>query len=318
METKLRVTSFFLLSLFSLLLACDSSKEVKLQEMKVGYLQLASSLPLFVALEKGYFQEEGLKIEPIGLKSSNEVGNALTAGRIDASSITALSVWMAIKQHEKDLFKIFLMTCAQENTTVHRILARNGTDIHSLSDLTGKTIGTFPGLQMQVFTKLIFDNYFDTSSLQIVSLSPPLQKDALASGRIDALFCLEPVGTIVEDAGVGYQIAVNPLYQYVLKPFPTAASVISTDYIENHSDAARKYVRAINRAVDYLEANPVEARKILPQYTSLGVEIAQKVGIYDFWKVNEIDRNAVEKLAELYTQHNILEEKVNTLDMYLE
>lgn len=285
-------------------------------KIRVGYLSLASSLPFFVAKENGYFRDEGITVEAFNLHSSNEAADALLANRVDATSVAALSVWMAIEQQQPDTLKTFLMTYTSDKTTVHRILVKPGSSIKTLGDLKGTTLGTFPGLQMKVFTKLILGKYFDTTDLEIVPLSPPLQKDALASGRIDALFCLEPVGTIAEDAGIGVPIAVNPLYEYILKPFPTAASVVSTKFLKEQPEAARRYVKAIYRVMNYIAEHSNEVRKLLSKYTSLTV--SQKVGIYDFWTSKTMDRTAVQKLADLYVEHGILKGKLDTKRLYLE
>ncbi len=285
-------------------------------KIRVGYLSLASSLPFFVAKEKGYFKDEDVDVESFNLASSNETADALLAGRIDATSIAALSVWMAIEQRSPETLKIFLMTYASDKTTVHRILAKNNTGIKTLSDLDGKTIGTFPGLQMKVFTNLILEKYFNTDNLQLVQLSPPLQKDALASGRIDALFCLEPVGTISEEAGIGTPIVINPLYEHILKPFPTAASVVSAKFAQEKPEVTERYIKTIHRAIEYISENPSEARLLLPKYTSIKENICQKVGIYDFWTVENIDTAAVQQLADIYAQYEILKDKFDTNNMY--
>lgn len=316
-RTTITLVVAFIVLIAIVFTALDKTSPSTQPKIRIGYLSLASSLPLFVAQDNGYFDEEGIEVETFKLASSNEAADALLAGRIDATSIAALSVWMAIEQRSPGTLKIFLMTYASEKTTVHRILVKRDSNIKALSDLKGKTIGTFPGLQMKVFTQLILQQHFDTDDLEIIPLSPPLQKDALLSGRIDALFCLEPVGTISEEAGVGEPIAINPLYEYILKPFPTAASAVSAKFATEQSEALGRYVKAIYRAVDYISNNTEEARKLLPKYTSIQENICQKVGIYDFWTVETIDRDAVQKLAELYTQHGILKSKLNANSIYL-
>jgi len=287
-------------------------------KIRVGYLSLASSLPFFVAKENGYFRDEGITVEAFNLHSSNEAADALLANRVDATSVVALSVWMAIEQQQPDTLKTFLMTYASDKTTVHRILVKPGSSIKTLGNLKGKTLGTFPGLQMKIFAKLILGKYFGITDFEIVPLSPPLQKDALASGRIDALFCLEPVGTMAQEADIGVPIAVNPLYEYILRPFPTAASVVSTKFLKEQPEAARRYVKAIYRATNYIAEHSHEVRKLLPKYTSLTEDVSQKVGIYDFWTSKTMDRTAVQKLADLYVEHGILKGKLDTKRLYLE
>ena len=66
---------------------------------------------------------------------------------------------------------------------------------------------------MTAFLKLVLKNHADVSKINIVQLTPSLQTQALVSGQVDALFTLEPVGTIAESRGNVKVISVNPLYK---------------------------------------------------------------------------------------------------------
>ena len=64
-------------------------------EVKIGYLNLVISIPTFVALEKGYFQEQGLKVVNTPFESGTLLADALVAGRIDAlGAVSIIPLWL--------------------------------------------------------------------------------------------------------------------------------------------------------------------------------------------------------------------------------
>lgn len=280
-------------------------------KIKIGYLAIAPDLSFFVAFGQGYFEKHALQVEAIKFESSNQVINALVGNKVDGTSIVALEALLAVEEKYPNQFKIFEMTAAEKDTTVHRILVRKNSKINSILDLDGKTIGTFPGSQMRVFTELVLKNFIDTSTINIVQMAPSLQIQALASDQLDALFTLEPVGTIAESKDIAKTIAVNPLYTYVLKPFPTAASVFSTEFISENPEIVDKYVEAIEEAHDFIKSNELEAKQSLSAYTKINQKIAGDVGIYSYWDKDEINISSMEKLIDLYIENDILKKEIN-------
>ena len=53
------------------------------KKLRIGYLPIAASLPLFVAIEHGYFENEGFEVELIQFGSSNEMALAGIRGDLD-------------------------------------------------------------------------------------------------------------------------------------------------------------------------------------------------------------------------------------------
>ena len=52
-------------------------------EVRVAYLQIIPSLPVFVAQEQGLFDKENLRLKAIAFSSSNDLVNAMVAGQAD-------------------------------------------------------------------------------------------------------------------------------------------------------------------------------------------------------------------------------------------
>jgi ABC-type nitrate/sulfonate/bicarbonate transport system substrate-binding protein len=77
--------------------------------VKVGYLLRVMSLPTFVAREKGFFEQEGLKVEMIPFDSGTAIIDALMADRIDCIGSTGTPGFWFAAQTAPERFKIFLL-----------------------------------------------------------------------------------------------------------------------------------------------------------------------------------------------------------------
>jgi NitT/TauT family transport system substrate-binding protein len=61
------------------------------EKVKIGHLAVVPSLPTYVAMEKGFFTEQGLEVELIPFQSGTDIVDALVAGRIDAECMGSIT-----------------------------------------------------------------------------------------------------------------------------------------------------------------------------------------------------------------------------------
>ncbi|MBA4395579.1 MAG: ABC transporter substrate-binding protein, partial [Desulfobacca sp.] len=73
-----------------------------LTTVKVGLLKLSSSAPVFIGMGKGFFEAEGIKVEPVWFKSAQPIAVATASGDIDvgATGLTA-GLYNAVAQGMK-------------------------------------------------------------------------------------------------------------------------------------------------------------------------------------------------------------------------
>ena len=293
------------------------AEPVPRDKIRYGYLPIASDASFFVALERGFFSQQGLDVEPIKFEASNQALEAVVAGRIDATAVVALEAAFSLEGNTPGQFKIIEMTAATAQTKVQRIIVKRDSPIQTLADLRGKKIGTFPGSQMVVFLKLILGRFFDAEKeVEITQLKPPLQPQALESGQVDALFCLEPTGTMLEERGLARTISMNPLYEFIQKPFPTAAGIVSTQLANDKPDVVRKIEAALRSAHEFIRRQPIDAALVLPKYAPIEINLAPKVAVYDYWDLHSIDRDSVQRLADLYAAKGVLTKRISTTSLY--
>ena len=102
--------------------------------IKVGYPAVSTSLPLFVAIEEGLFEEKGLKVEPIRFETANQIVEALVTDRIDATSVCADYPFLTIATKNDDAFKIYAWEMLDTIIPFDMILSKKGSAIKTLAD----------------------------------------------------------------------------------------------------------------------------------------------------------------------------------------
>ncbi len=146
-------------------------------------------------------------------------------------------------------------------------------------------------------------------------MPPPSLIEALTTEQVDAIFPVEPIASIALNTGVAREILDNPLGN-IMTPFTGGASAMRTDFIENNPEAAAAVNRAMNRAVDFIRENDRESREILAQYTGFPVDLLLDGNVGYEWKLDEIDRDAIQALADILINAEVVEQQVNTYGWY--
>ena len=254
--------------------------------VKVGYQKIATGLPFFVALDRGFFEESGLKVEPIVFGSSNLLLEAVASGKIDASSDAGTFTFLSIEAANPGLLKIYKMALVGTGVSkgefgrsgAESLIVRKGSDIESITQLKGKTIGIFPGIAFRKNFKIILKAYgLDIDKdVEMIDLIPPLQIGALEAGKVDALFALDPVPAICEAKGIGRRIADNLVTGYVLDPVCIGCGVFSSRFLKERPLAAKKFQEAMEKAAEWIYNNPDGAIRIFPKYIPVDEEIVLK------------------------------------------
>jgi NitT/TauT family transport system substrate-binding protein len=221
-------------------------------KVKVGVIGLTCEAPIYVAVEKGFFKDEGLDVSLIKYSDWATYKDALALGGFD---ITHHLIMMFLKPIEQGAnIKIL--------AGVHRGCLRVQTSttgtVNSLEDLKGKSIGV-PGMGTPPF---IFAN----RALALKGIDPAKDitwkvypagqlKLALEKGDVDAVADSEPIGTLLLSSGKVKNVAD----QAVDEPFASeycCAVVANGKFVSDNPKAAAAATRAILKAAKWVEANP--------------------------------------------------------------
>lgn len=306
-----------ILAVFSIISSCKKEPGT----VRIALCPYTGDLPFFVAIDNGYFDEYGIKIEEIRCGNSSEALNALLANRVDIIAPISFSAMLAAEIKSPGDFKLFLPGGESDKIIGSYLLVKKDSDITSIEQLKGKRIGTYTGatqlLYLKLFLKMVeIDPEVD---VDIIQVGPALQAQALDAGQYDALFTIEPYSTIAIEKGIAKILIENPRVKYIANPFISGSAAVSTRFLNENPKAVKNIYKAVEESLDFIRENEAEARKSLTNYTPLAESIAAKAGLLEWYKVDEqINFDMIQKVSDLLYENGILSSRVMVDDMFLD
>jgi NitT/TauT family transport system substrate-binding protein len=275
--------------------------------VKLGYVPYTSSLPAFVAVEKGYFRELGLDVQLVESKSANEAVNSVLTGAADGQVAVGTHSPLIIEAKSPGQFVITWALGESEHLYNTYLIVGRNSKIKDLAGLAGRKIGVHPGTSQVLNVTLILSSiHMSEREVNIIQLEQSSLLPALASGAIDAAFVTEPQGTVALEEDIARVLEANPRCKYIMCPFPAGLGFFSRDFAKRNPEIVKQIVAAIDRAIDFIRTNESEAKGLLPKYTPIDSALAQKSRLYDWWKLSEVDTIVHQRFADILYDAKIL------------
>jgi len=291
------------------------------EKIKIGYMPIAMSLPTFVAVEKGLFEQNGLKAELTPFESSTLIIGALIAGRIDAICCCGIpGLWFA-EQSTPDQFKIFLTYGASSlKNPSFVVLVKKDSPLKDLKDLKGKRVGTSPpGASSVALARAIIRTQMDPASIVFQEVPPTILVSALAAGQIDAFFAPEPLGMMAISQGIGRQLVEEPEVLLGLeKGFAGAGFAFSAQFLKQNPTLAKRVKKIYYNAVDLIDRNRNAYRPLLTKYLDLPEPFAMSIPLTNWMKVEKLDKEATQRYFDILYKEGAYKKKVDTTKLYYE
>jgi NitT/TauT family transport system substrate-binding protein len=232
--------------------------------VRIGYLLGdLHQLPFFVAQEKGFFAEEGLSVEVVGpFEAGPAEMDALAANQIDMGYVGVAPAVMAAAR------KIPLSIVSGVNLEGSGLVT--GMDINSVAELKSKRIATpAPGsIQYVMFGMLLAGNNLGYNDVELFpgTVKPPDMPQSLQTGRINGYFVWEPYVARSVVGGYGKLLVDS---KDIWPGHPCCVIVTAHDFGLSHDSTVASVIRAHRRAIDFIAANPAEAKAIAGKWTRL-------------------------------------------------
>ena len=245
-------------------------------KVTIGALRFTSHSPTFIAVEKGYFADEGLDVELSFFRAAQPVAVAIASGDIDfgVTALTGGFFNLADKGALKVVAGMYSETPDHNGTALLASNAAFDAGLKSPADLKGRSFGmTQQGSSFHYQAGLFAEaNGF---TIDEVSLKP-LQKvgamiGALKSGQIDAMSIVPHIATALDAAGAAHIIG----WAKDLGDYQVTTLFTSSRNVEERADVVRRVLRAYDRAIaDYSAAFLDENAD--PAVTDAMVELVHK------------------------------------------
>jgi NitT/TauT family transport system substrate-binding protein len=226
-----------------------------LPTLKVGMLPIEPSCQPYYADQNGYLQKAGIALDISVIPTSPVIMQALLSGTYDIgySTITTLIV-----AHTKNIPIVIIAPSGVIANGVFQggIVVPVNSAIKTARDFNGKTFAVSGlGTQAEFLPKAWIDkNGGDSTTVKFVEVPFPVVGDALASGRADASYLVEPFFTIATKKG---QVKLLTTGDDAIAPSYLASAWYATSaWAKAHSDLVARFARAMDQAAVWGNANP--------------------------------------------------------------
>jgi NitT/TauT family transport system substrate-binding protein len=248
-----------------LMVGCKKDSGGASKKIRVGYIGLTCEAPIFTAVEKGFFKEEGLDVSLVKCEWAN-YKDVLALGGYD---ITHHLVMYFLKPIEQGLDVKF-------TGGIHRgclrVQAGTKTNIKTVQDLRGKRIGV-PGMGTPpfIFANRVLGANGINASKDVTWLVFPAGELGLAldKGEVDAVADSEPIGSLLLADGKVRNIA-DQAADMPYKEEYCCAVIVNGKYLSKNPKAAAAGTRALLKAAKWVEANPAAAARLSVEKKYLG------------------------------------------------
>ena len=296
MKLKLVTISLGVLVLSLLVQGLPEGAEKK--PIRLAYLQNdIHHLACWVALEKGFYSQEGLEVNVAGIfKAGPELMTAFSAGALDMAYVGEAPATTAVANKTAKV-----VVLAQVNTEGSVLVVRKEPRWQSLADMAGRTLAV-PGhgtVQDLLLRKALLQAKLDPKQVTILVLKPPEMIGALRSGDIDGFIAWEPFPARALTLEAGKILTHS---REIWKDHPCCVLVADTRFLEAQPEQARKMVKAHVRATEFIGQYPQEARQIAVKFTGMDektIALAMKHVHYTYAISVEGEKEFVEFLSRL-------------------
>lgn len=295
-----------------------SNKNKDLTKVKLAEVtHSAFYAPLYVAIENGYFKDEGIDLEVILTPGADKVASAVLSDDVNIGFAGPESAIYVYNGGEKDYITTFAGLTKRDGQF---IVSRNKN--FKLEDLIGKEVlvGRYAGMPSLNFINALKNNNININKIKLnYSVEFAALSGSFISGVGDYVNLFEPNATNIEKEGYGYVVAsVGELSGEV----PYTAFYTRKSYIDENKELLIKFTNAIAKGLTYVKENNSEkiADVILPQFPDISknslATIIDRYKNSDSWLDNPyISEESFKNLENIMMDANLIDEYVPYEDL---
>ncbi len=307
------------LALFACLTGCgaegtggdDAGTKVVLNEVAHSIFYA----PLYVAIEEGYFAEEGIDLELVTGYGADKTMTALLTDEADIGFMGCESTVYTYAGGTKDYAVNFAQLTQRAGNF---LVSREPIEDFSWDMLRGKDVlgGRAGGMPEMVFEYILEKKGLDPKTDLNIDQSIDFGSTAAAfsGGQGDFTVEFEPHATMLESKQDGYVVAsLGEESGYV----PYTSFAAKKSYLENHPDTVQAFTNALQKGMDYVRRHtPAEIAEVIePQFAETDIDIittiVERYYDQDTWKEDLIfEEDSFTLLQNILMDAGVIEERV--------
>jgi NitT/TauT family transport system substrate-binding protein len=288
----------------------------EVQTLKVGVIPIADVAPLYLGMDKGFFADEKLKIEPQLAEGGAAIVPSVVSGdyQIGFSNTTSLII-AASKNLPVQIISQGVLGGTGPDDAWDGVIVPKGSDIKDIAGLEGKTVAvnTLNNVSQVVVNTALKEAGADYTKVKYVEVPFPDMNAALESGRVDAAFQVEPGYSGGLAAG---SKNISNAYEEMAPNYTVATYFASKQYIAESRDVVDRFTRAMQKSLEYASAHDDEVRAIVGTYTEIPQAVLDKMNL-PIWE-SDLNRPTIEQTSAAAKEYGFVEEEPSLDDLILQ
>ena len=297
-----------LLTVIAVVINNRSKNNEQLETIKVNEVtRSVFYAPQYVAINNGYFKENGIDIELTTGQGADAVMTAVLANQCDIGFAGPEASIYVYNEGKEDYCQVFAQITKKDGLF---LIARNQTSNFNWEDLKGKTVipGRKGGVPYMTLEYVLKKNGIDPQKDLVLddSIKFDLMAGAFAGGDAEYVTLFEPTASLTEKEGKGY---IVESVGKAAGEIPYTAYFAKKSYIQHNENTISQFTKAIYKGQQWVkEHSSREIAEVVQSFfpdTDIGLlETAiQSYKDIDAWKDNPVlkeeDFNRLEDVMDM-------------------
>jgi NitT/TauT family transport system substrate-binding protein len=294
---------------------------VAADKVTVGVFPISSSLPYFVAIEKGYFKELNIEPETVRLMGGPPNVAALMTNQIDVAAVLVTLEGLNADVKKPGVAMYIAMHSQTATYIMEQFVVREGLadKVKTLADFKGLKLMSAPGpANLNTAKGILAKVGLKEGDYTIDQLDMGQHVNAMKAGTFDGGYTLEPSATIMHKMGIAKTVEAGVIGKYILGSPEAdafaAGCALSTEFITKRPDVAKRFAEGWGKAVDFIKKNPEEARKYLAKNTLTPDDLVDSVPMLGYTMVKDMNAKQLDylqKFTDFGTDIGVVPEKID-------
>ncbi len=288
-------------------------------KVTVGVFPVSSSLPFFVARDRGYFKEENIEPEMVKLMGGPPNVAAMMTGQIEASAVLVTIEGMNANLKKPGVAMYIGVHVQNKASQMEQFVVRANSPAKTLADLKGAKLMSAQGPSNMTAAKAVLATVgLKEGDYTIDQLDIAQHVNVMTSGTFDGGYTLEPNASTMRKLGVARTLESGVIAKYILGSDDAeafaAGCALTSDFISKRPDVAKRFAAAWEKALTFINTHPDEARAYLAKNTFTPEDVVDTVPMLKYVMTKNLtpkQKEQFQKFIDFAASVGTLPEKVD-------
>ncbi|WP_434739957.1 ABC transporter substrate-binding protein [Micromonospora sp. SH-82] len=285
--------------------------------IRIASSPLSHLSALYVGEQQGIFAKHRIALEWDTTNADLLSVPSVLAGKVDIAT-GDLTTLVAAKAQGLDVKAIVPASASTgergEGKDYGALVVRADSGLDRPSQLAGRTVSTnsLTNIAAAAAREAVRADGGDESTVKLLEVPFPDAPAALAAGRVDGAWLVEPFLTLAKSQGAK---EIGWGFSDLAEDLTVSAYFTSGSFAQQNPELVRDFRTAVRESFAHARANEDAVREIIPTFTTIKPELAARITITG-WK-DEVSAPALDRLADYALRDKVITTKPDLSDLVL-